>query len=48
MSGAEAILGVVSAGAGLLSLAIQLGESAQKLKSFTDSMRNAPVTLRDL
>lgn len=48
MSGAEAILGVVSGGAGLLSLAIQLGESARKLKSFHDSMRNAPETLEDL
>jgi len=48
MSGAEAILGVVSGGAGLLSLAIQLGESARKLKSFHDSMRNAPETLKDL
>lgn len=48
MSGVEAILGVVSAGAGLLSLSIQLFESAQKLKGLADNIRNAPGTLGDL
>ncbi|KAF2165670.1 hypothetical protein M409DRAFT_23960 [Zasmidium cellare ATCC 36951] len=45
---AEAVIGVVSAGAGLLSLAIQLGESIQKLKSFHARVKNAPTMLADL
>lgn len=48
MSGAEAILGVVAGGAGLLSLAIQLCESARKLNSIRHSIRGAPESLRDL
>ncbi|KAK5112567.1 hypothetical protein LTR85_011259 [Meristemomyces frigidus] len=48
MSGAEAILGVVAGGAGLFSLGIQLAENARKLKSFYDSVKHAPETIRDL
>ncbi|KAK4540419.1 hypothetical protein LTR36_009276 [Oleoguttula mirabilis] len=48
MSGAEAILGIVAGGAGLLSLAIQLAENAKKLKRFYDGIKNAPETLRTL
>jgi hypothetical protein len=48
MSGAEAIIGVVSGGAGLLSLAVQLGENVQKLKAACDAIRNAPQTLDEL
>ena len=39
------VLGVVAGGAGLLSLSIQLLESAKKLKNFNDSVRNAPERL---
>jgi hypothetical protein len=45
MSGAEVVLGVVAGGAGLMSLSIQLAESAVKLKRFYHSMRNAPEAL---
>jgi hypothetical protein len=48
MSGAEAILGVISAGAGLLSLSIQLGESAVKLKAFCSRINTAPETVEQL
>ncbi|KAK5132149.1 hypothetical protein LTR08_000306 [Meristemomyces frigidus] len=42
------ILGVVSAGAGLVSLSMQLLDSAQKLKRFYDDATNAPKTLDKL
>lgn len=42
------LLGVVSGGAGLISLAIQLGDSALKLKRFYDNVRKAPQELEDL
>jgi hypothetical protein len=45
MSGAEAIFGVISGGAGLLSLGIQLGESAVKLKRIFYAAKNAPQTI---
>lgn len=45
MSGAEAIVGVVSGGAGLLSLSIQLLDSAKQLKAFCDDVKNAPEML---
>lgn len=48
MSGIEAVVGVVASGAGLLSLAIQIGDSAKKLKAFCSAVKNAPETLNDL
>lgn len=41
------ILGVVSSSAGIASLAIQLGDSALKLRHFYTSYRHAPTTLQD-
>lgn len=38
----------VASGAGLLSLAIQLLESSQKLKGLYNASRNAPRTIEDL
>jgi hypothetical protein len=35
-------LGVVSSGLGIASLAIQVADSVMKLKSFIDSVREAP------
>lgn len=40
-------LGVIASGAGLASLAIQLGDSAMKLKRFCEKVRSAPQDLRD-
>jgi hypothetical protein len=48
MSGAEAIVGVAAAGVGFLSLAIQLADSAKRLKSFYDAVKNAPESLEEL
>ena len=48
MSGFEAVLGVVSAGAGLVSLSIQLGESAMKLKRIYHAAKDAPATIQTL
>ncbi|KIW44258.1 uncharacterized protein PV06_05281 [Exophiala oligosperma] len=48
MSGVEATLGVVSAGAGLISLGIQLGESAMKLKRIYHAARDAPAIIQML
>ncbi|KAK5119256.1 hypothetical protein LTR85_007870 [Meristemomyces frigidus] len=42
------LLGVVSAGAGLVSLSGQLLDSAQKLKRFHDDATNAPRALQKL
>jgi hypothetical protein len=42
------IFGAVASGAGLVSLSMQLLESAQKLKGFYDSARDAPETLEYL
>jgi hypothetical protein len=42
------IFGAVASGAGLVSLSMQLLESAQKLKGFYDSARDAPATLEYL
>lgn len=42
------IFGAVSGGLGLASLAIQLAESASKLKSFCERVRDARSTLTDL
>jgi hypothetical protein len=39
------IFGAVASGAGLVSLSMQLLESAQKLKGFYDSAKDAPETL---
>ncbi|KAH6646066.1 hypothetical protein BKA67DRAFT_663932 [Truncatella angustata] len=48
MSGIEAIVGLVAGGAGLLSLAIQLGESAMKLKKACGIVKDAPKTVSKL
>jgi hypothetical protein len=48
MSGIEASLGVAAGGAGLLSLALQLGETAVKLKRIFFSLKNAPRTVSRL
>ncbi|KAM0715292.1 hypothetical protein Q7P37_008790 [Cladosporium fusiforme] len=42
------IFGAVASGAGLVSLSMQLIESAQKLKSFYSASRDAPNTVADL
>jgi len=42
------IFGAVASGAGLLSLAIQLLESSQKLKGFYDATKDAPQAVADL
>ncbi|KAH0848295.1 hypothetical protein FOPE_02203 [Fonsecaea pedrosoi] len=42
MSGAEAIFGIAASGAGLVSLSIQLVESAAKLKRMYHAARDAP------
>lgn len=42
------ILGAVASGAGLMSLAMQLLESSQKLKGFYNASRDAPQTMADL
>ena len=42
------IFGAVASGAGLVSLSMQLLESAQKLKGFYDSARDAPNTVSRL
>lgn len=41
------VFGAVASGAGLVSLAIQLAETAVKLKRLTDTARNAPQVLAD-
>ena len=48
MSGVEAIFGVIAGGASFVSLAIQLGESAAKLKKIYHGARNAPQTITRL
>lgn len=48
MSGVEAVLGFVSAGAGLPSLALQLSESIQKLKAFSEKVKGSHRMLHDL
>ena len=42
------VLGAVSGAAGLLSLGLQLGDEAIKLKQLYHSVRNAPSILSDL
>ena len=42
------IVGFVSAGAGVLSLAIQLSENVVKIRRFSSSVKNAPAILNDL
>ncbi|KAI1621980.1 hypothetical protein EDD37DRAFT_652334 [Exophiala viscosa] len=48
MSGVEAILGIVTGAAGLLSLAIELGESAEKLRRLYHGVKGAPKTIEVL
>ncbi|WYZ34276.1 hypothetical protein EsH8_I_000552 [Colletotrichum jinshuiense] len=48
MSGAEALLGIVAGGAGLLSLGIQLGEVALKLRRIYHKVKDAPQTVANL
>ena len=42
------IFGAVASGAGLISLAVQLLESSQKLKAFYDASKGAPQAVADL
>jgi len=42
------IFGAVASGAGLISLSMQLLDSAQKLKGFCDLCRDAPETVKQL
>lgn len=42
------IFAAVASGAGLMSLAIQLLESSQKLKDFYNASKDAPQTVADL
>ncbi|EXJ67483.1 uncharacterized protein A1O5_09496 [Cladophialophora psammophila CBS 110553] len=48
MSGVEAVFGIAASGAGLLSLSIQLFESAAKLKRIYHAARDAPRTISRL
>lgn len=48
MSGLEAIFGVVTGGAGLVSLGMQLTDSARKLRRFYQTAKNAPKALNEL
>lgn len=48
MSGVEAAFGVAAGGAGLLSLAFQLGETAVKLRKIFSAVKNAPRTVSRL
>jgi hypothetical protein len=48
MSGVEAILGMAASGAGLVSLGIQLGESAVKLRRIYHAAKDAPRTVSRL
>lgn len=48
MSGVEAIFGVVTGGAGLVSLGLQLGDSARRLKKMYHTVKDAPKSLEDL
>lgn len=48
MSGFEAIFGIVTGGAGLLSLGIQLADSAMRLRRLHQIVRNAPKALSEL
>jgi len=41
-------LGIAASGVGIASLAIQLGNSILKLKSFCDAVKNAPEEIRHL
>lgn len=48
MSGVEAIFGIVTGAAGLISLGIELGESAAKLRRLYHAVRDAPKTIAGL
>jgi hypothetical protein len=48
MSGVEAIFGVVTGAAGLISLGIQLGDSAFRLKRFYHATQDAPQAVASL
>ncbi|KAJ9609961.1 hypothetical protein H2200_006291 [Cladophialophora chaetospira] len=48
MSGIEAVLGAVASGAGIISLSIQLAESALKLKRIYDAAKDAPRAISDI
>ena len=39
------ILGVVASGAGIASLAVQIIENVQKIKSFSDAVKDAPAQM---
>lgn len=48
MSGVEAIFGVVTGGAGLVSLGLQLADSAKRLKKMYHTLKDAPKSLQEL
>lgn len=48
MSGIEAVFGVVTGGAGLVSLGLQLGDSAKRLKKMYNTVKDAPKALETL
>lgn len=48
MSGFEAVFGVVTGGAGLVSLGMQLADSAMRLRRLYQNVKNAPKALNQL
>lgn len=48
MSGFEAVFGVVTGGAGLISLGLQLGDCARKLNKMYHSIKDAPKSIQRL
>lgn len=48
MSGFEAVFGIVTGGAGLISLGLQLGDCAQRLNKIYHSIKDAPKSLHQL
>lgn len=48
MSGFEAIFGIVTGGAGLVSLGMQLGDNARKLRKMYQTVKTAPKALDEL
>lgn len=48
MSGFEAVFGVVTGGAGLISLALQLGDCARRLNTMYHNLKDAPKCLQRL
>lgn len=48
MSGIEAVFGLAASGAGLVSLGLQLCESAMKLRKIYNTVKEAPITVSSL